>query len=82
MSYQTPSLQFVPPGWRSRIDLFFAAKGQGFNPAHYVRSRLASILMLEAMTESELAALGLTRDEILDFVFEDCFHDAGSDRRA
>ena len=76
MSYQTPSIHFIPPGLRARIDLYFVSKGQGFNPASFVRQRLGSILMMEAMTDSELAALGLDRDDILDFVFEDCFHDA------
>lgn len=77
MSYQTPHLHFIPPGLHDRIDLFFAAKGQGFNAAGLVRQRLSCILMMEAMSDAELAALGLRRDRILDFVFEDCFNDAG-----
>ena len=78
MSYQTPHLHFVPPGLRDRIDLFFVERGQGFNAASLVRQRLASILMMEAMSDSELAALALKRDDILDFVFEDCFNDTRS----
>ena len=78
MSYQTPHIHFIPPGLRARIDLYFVEKGQGFNPAPYIRQRLASILMMEAMSDAELAALDLTRDDILDFVFEDCFNDTGA----
>ncbi len=76
MSIEPVHLQFVRPGLRDRIDLYFASKGQGFNSAAYVRSRLASILHLDAMSDAELAACGLTRDGILPFVFEDCFADA------
>lgn len=68
-------LQFVRPGLCTRIDLFFAEKGQGFNAASYVRARLPSILRLEAMSDADLAACGLTRADILPFVFEDCFAD-------
>lgn len=77
MSYQTPNIHFIPSGLRARIDLYFAEKGQGFNAANLVRNRLGGILMMEAMTDSELAALDLTRDDILPFVFEDCFNDTG-----
>lgn len=80
MSTDPIHLQFLRPGLQDRIDLFFAAKGQGFNPAGYVRSRLASILHLEAMTDAELAQCGLTREDILPFVFEDCFADAAQSK--
>jgi hypothetical protein len=73
MAIEPLNLSFVRPGLRSRIDLYFAQKGQGFNPSAFVRSRLPSILRLEAMSDAELADLGLTRDDILPFVFEDCF---------
>lgn len=73
MSHVPLRMTFIQPGLRSRIDLFFAEKGQGFNAASYVRPRLDSILRLEAMSDAELAAFGLTRDGILPFVFEDCF---------
>lgn len=73
MTYQTPHIQFISPDLRARIDLFFAEKGQGFNPANLVRQRLGSILMMDALTDSELAAMDLKRADILPFVFEDCF---------
>ena len=73
MTYQTPQIEFTSPGLQSRIDLFFVEQGQGFNAASLVRQRLCSILMMDALSDSELAALDLTRDDILPFVFEDCF---------
>lgn len=73
MTQDILQVTFIRPGLRSRIDLFFAEKGQGFNPAAYIRQRLDSILRLEAMSDRELAEFGLTRDDILPFVFEDCF---------
>lgn len=73
MTYQTPQIEFMSPGLRSRIDLFFAEQGQGFNAASLMRQRLSSILMMDALSDSELAAMGLTRNDILPFVFEDCF---------
>lgn len=79
MSFEPLNLVFVRPGLRARIDLYFAQKGQGFNPGHYVRPRLASILRLDAMSDAELARMGLTRDGIMPFVFEDCF---GTDPRS
>lgn len=75
MSIEPLHLQFLCPGLRARIDLFFADKGQGFNAASYVRARLPSILRLDAMSDADLAACELTRDDILPFVFEDCFAD-------
>ncbi|WP_300585050.1 hypothetical protein [Marivita sp.] len=61
MSIEPFYLDFARPGLRHRIDLFFAEKGQGFNPMPMVRSRLPSILRLDAMSDAELASLGLTR---------------------
>jgi hypothetical protein len=75
MTQDTLQMTFIRPGLQSRIDLFFASKGQGFNPAPLIRQRMQSILRLEAMSDAELAAFGLTRADILPFVFEDCFAD-------
>ncbi|MBO6885267.1 MAG: DUF1127 domain-containing protein [Marivita sp.] len=81
MSIEPLHLHFARPGLRHRIDLFFAEKGQGFNPMPMVRSRLVSILRLDAMSDAELASLGLTRDDILPFVFEDCFGDLAASKQ-
>ncbi|MCR9107256.1 hypothetical protein [Marivita sp. XM-24bin2] len=75
MTIEPLHLKVIQPGLRTRIDLFFAEKGQGFNAASYTRARLPSILRLDAMSDSELTNFGLTRDGILPFVFEDCFAD-------
>ena len=73
MTYQTTQFHFIPADLRRRIDLFFAEQGQGFNAAGLVRQRLSSILMMDELTDSELAAMDLNRTDILPFVFEDCF---------
>ena len=73
MTYQTTQFHFISADLRRRIDLFFAEQGQGFNAAGLVRQRLSSILMMDALTDSELAAMDLKRTDILPFVFEDCF---------
>ena len=81
MSSEPLYVTFVRPGLRARIDLYFAELGQGFNAADFVRRRLPSIVSLDAMSDTELANLGLTRDEILPFVFEDCFGDTEPSKR-
>jgi hypothetical protein len=81
MSIDPLHVQFVTPGLRNRIDLFFAERGQGFNAAAYIRPRLGSILRLDAMSDADLARCGLTREDILPFVFEDCFADTAPPKR-
>lgn len=77
MSHHTTHIHVIRPGLRRRIDLFLAEKGQGFNAALLLRQHLAEILLLEAMSDAELRACGLRRDDILPFVFEACFADDG-----
>ncbi|SHG98288.1 hypothetical protein [Marivita hallyeonensis] len=81
MSYHHPQISFIRPGLRSRIDLFFAELGQGFNSAILVKQRLPDILMLEAMSDADLLACGLARDDILSFVFADCLADTSETGR-
>lgn len=76
MTDDTLTIAFAGTPLQTRIDLYFAERGLGFNPFPLVRQRLPSILMPDAMSDAELAAMGLRRDDILPFVFEDCFGDA------
>jgi len=76
MTDDTITIGFANSAIQSRIDLFFLERGLGLNPFPLVKQRLASILMLDAMSDADLAAMGLTRDDIVPFVFEDCFSDA------
>ena len=69
----TPNVQIAlgqtPLG--AKLDLFFASMGQGLNPDRLRRARLHEIIVLEAMSDADLAAIGLHRDEILPHVFGD-----------
>lgn len=61
-------------GLRDRIDAFLAAMGQGFNAYLERRSRKDEIARLEAMSDAELARLGIARDRIVHHVFRDLFY--------
>lgn len=60
-------------GISSRIDGFFAGLGQGCNAYLESRARRDEIARLDAMSDGELARLGLTRDQIVAHVFRDRF---------
>ena len=55
----------------NRIDHFFVERGLGFNPYGLRRARMRDIIALEVQSDRELRRMGLTRDEILPFVFRD-----------
>lgn len=59
------------PETRSRIDAFFSRSGQGVNAYLEARSVRDRIEALEAKSDAELAAMGLTRDRIVPHVFRD-----------
>lgn len=61
------------PETRSRIDAFFSRFGQGMNAYLESRARCAEIEALEALSDEELAGMGLTRDRIVAHVFRDTF---------
>ncbi|MCT4610225.1 MAG: hypothetical protein N4A70_13580 [Pelagimonas sp.] len=56
-----------------KIDQFFAEKGLDMTALALRRARLKHIIMLEAQSDTELARSGLTRDDILPFVYADIF---------
>lgn len=64
------STEFAP-SLRSRLDAIFARLGQGMNTYIEARSRRREIEALEAMSDKELADLGITRDRIVHYVFRD-----------
>ncbi|PKP73549.1 MAG: hypothetical protein CVT84_12845 [Alphaproteobacteria bacterium HGW-Alphaproteobacteria-6] len=57
-----------------RVDSFFAGLGQGFNAYLERRSRSEEIRRLDAMSDAELAAMGISRDRIAHHVFRDLFY--------
>ena len=56
------------------LDAFFAGLGQGFNAYPVRRSRIGEINRLNAMSDAELAAIGVARDRIPHHVFRDLFY--------
>ncbi len=65
--------RFPEPGWRQRLDCYFAGLGQGVNAAPLIRARLGEVAGLEALSDAELALLGLERSDIPARVFRDLF---------
>ncbi|MFO7757271.1 MAG: DUF1127 domain-containing protein [Roseovarius sp.] len=69
------NIQYLPTSWRRDLDLFMAERAPGMNAYMLSRHRLSSVARLQAMTDRQLAAMGLTRAEIPAFVFEDLLTD-------
>lgn len=67
------NIAIITPGLRAQLDLFFATKGQGVNAYAMRRGRLAELARLDAMSDTELGRLGITRAEIPTHVFRDIF---------
>ena len=61
----------LSPGMRNALDRFFAELGQGFNAYLASRPKLVEIERLYALTDAELAEMGLARDDIPRHVFRD-----------
>ena len=59
------------PRMRAQIDRFFASFGQGFNAYIEARSRRDQIERLQVMSDAQLAQLGVSRDNIVQYVFRD-----------
>ncbi|WP_371228758.1 DUF1127 domain-containing protein [Roseovarius sp. 2305UL8-3] len=69
---ETPiGIAFCTSEWRSSLDRYLAERAHGMNSYMLNRSRLASVARLHLLSDKELAEMGLTRDEIPAFVFED-----------
>ena len=71
MCLQNVQINYPAPGWRARLDWFFAGVGQGLNTAALTRARLGDVAALEGMSDAELAAMGLVRADIPAHVFAD-----------
>jgi uncharacterized protein YjiS (DUF1127 family) len=61
----------LSPDLRAQADRFFARMGQGFNGYVERLSRRSEVERLDAMSDAELAKLGITRDRIVAYVFRD-----------
>lgn len=71
MQQQPIDITFLRPGLRTRLDLYFAQIGQGFNTARACRERLHDLVALDSLSDAQLRAIGLTRADIPAFVFAD-----------
>jgi hypothetical protein len=58
---------------RSMIDAYFARIGLGMNPSGLSKHRVVEIAQLGAKSDSDLARMGLTRDQIVPHVLKDLF---------
>ncbi|WP_066703962.1 hypothetical protein [Celeribacter ethanolicus] len=67
------NIAILTPCLRARLDLFFATLGQGVNAYAVRRKRLGELARLDALSNEELLAMGITRDRIPHYVFRDLF---------
>jgi uncharacterized protein YjiS (DUF1127 family) len=78
MATQTTNLHYTAIDTRARlmarIDAFFANLGQGINAYMHRKSRMDQIEALNALSDAELAKIGITRDDIPRHVFRDMFY--------
>lgn len=68
-------IHYLPMQWRRDLDLFLTEHAPGMNAYMLSRNRLSSVARLQAMSDGQLAAMGLTRADIPAFVFEDLLTD-------
>lgn len=65
------AIGFAPPEWRRNLDLYLAERAHGINAYTLSRARLASVARMHALSDADLAAMGVCRRDIPAFVFED-----------
>ncbi len=61
-------------GLRDRLERVLRAIGRGLTAVRDAQARSAEIERLQAMSDAQLAAMGLTRDRIGHYVFRDLLH--------
>ncbi len=62
-------------GIRAQLDAFFVGLGQGFNAYLESNSRMQEIARLNALSDADLTAMSLKREDIPRHVFRDLFYD-------
>lgn len=73
MAQSTDDQQMQEDRIRDRLDTYFSAVGMGFNAYLERRQRMQQMRDLDALSDAELAARGLTRGGIAAHVFRDLF---------
>ena len=61
-------IEFVPDTWRKKLDLYLLEHAHGMNGYKLSRMHFERLMRLHAMTDPELALLGLTREDIVPYV--------------
>jgi len=61
-------IEFVPDTWRKKLDLYLLEHAHGMNGYMLSRMHFERLMRLHAMTDPELALLGLTREDIIPYV--------------
>lgn len=74
MATHATNLIFTRGGARARLDAFLASMGQGFNAYLERRSRMHEVQELNALSDQDLAKMGLKREDIPHHVFRDLFY--------
>lgn len=74
MAAPTTNIEFAKTGLSGRIAAFFASIAKGMETYAHHLSRMDQVEALNAKTDAELAALGVSRDEIPRYVFRDLFY--------
>ncbi|MDP2580844.1 hypothetical protein Q8W37_12955 [Shimia thalassica] len=71
MSKTEPTIEFHDGRLLQRLDLFLVSQGMGFNAGTEKRRRLHDAFALDALSDCQLAYMGMTRADIPAFVFAD-----------
>ncbi|GAA6163776.1 hypothetical protein NBRC116590_14800 [Pelagimonas sp. KU-00592-HH] len=71
MNEDEPDIEFRAGRLLQRIDMFLASQGMGFNAGTERRRRLHEAYALDALSDCELAYMGMNRADIPAFVFAD-----------
>ena len=74
MAYQSKAVQIKDHSIRNQIDQFFASIGRGFNAYLEAHSHAREIEALSAKSDDELAAMGISRGQIVRFAFRGQFY--------
>ena len=70
----TDNVQATGNGFFAAIEAWFARAGRAVFVARGMEARMTKIRELEALTDKELAAKGLRRDDIPGYVFRDILY--------
>lgn len=74
MAAPATNIEFAKGGLRERIDAFFTHIFDAITSYSHHRSRADQVAEMNAKSDEDLAAMGLSRDDIPRYVFRDLFY--------